>query len=175
MLPCLLDGLHRTTSHIIHHTSLSQLMYACSPCVFVRGSYTLFLRSCASFGVSVRMCVWRGVVRQLTSCANDHLTAESHHVLQRHTALYCLCCHSDIVFTAIKCWYWLIVLASSSLFLFTREHTHTHTLLRFVLSFTYPRTHPRAHYHSFMVCVFFMASVCWSAPGPISDGTFPLS
>lgn len=100
------------------------------------------------------VCARRGVVRQLTRCANDHLTAESHYVLQQHTALYCLCCHSDIVFSTIKCWYWLIVLASSGLF-FLHTHTHTHTRCRFILSVfwsTHMHTHTLPFFYS--LCIF---------------------
>lgn len=73
--------------------------------VFVCICESLCAYTCAGqwVGECTRLCVRRGVVRQLTSCANDHLTAESHNVLQRHTALYCLCCQGDIVFSTIKC------------------------------------------------------------------------
>lgn len=69
-----------------------------------------------------------GAVLQLTRCANDHLAVESHNVLQHGTGLYCLCCHGDILPSTIKCWYRLIVLASSGLFIFTYiTDTHTHS------------------------------------------------
>ena len=102
------------------------------------------------------MCARRGVVRQLTRCANDHLTAESHYVLQQHTALYCLCCHSDIVFSTMKCWYWLIVLASSGLF-FLRTHTHTDTHNADSFSRSFSR-HTCTHTHTlpffYSLCIF---------------------
>lgn len=115
---------------------LGNSLWICTVCVCSRVSLGLFVHTsthCCTHGLgagSMSVCarVRRGVVRQLTSCANDHLTAESHNVLQHHTVLYCLCCHGDILFSTIKCWYWLIVLASSGLF-FRCTHTNTQMLM----------------------------------------------
>lgn len=79
--------------------------------LYVAFGNALAARSCVHFHVHDHIAtrckcflsVGRGVVRQLTSCANDHLAAASHNVLQRHPALYCLCCHGDIRFSSIKC------------------------------------------------------------------------
>lgn len=171
MPPCLLDRWYRTSSprhpSYIFTASLGNGLWNVYVlvCLFVAilespvHTHTHIRTHCAKHTcvrtecVHVCVCVRRGVVRQLTRCANDHLTAESHYVLQQHTALYCLCCHSDIVFSTIKCWYWLIVLASSGLF-FLR--THTQARCRFIL-LVYSHTHMHTHTLPFFysLCIFY--------------------
>lgn len=103
-----------------------------------------------------------GAVRQLTRCANDHLAAESHNVLQHGTGLYCLCCHGDILSSTIKCWYRLIVLASSGLFIFTYitdTHTHTHSnpFSSFLLHLhTYAHSHSHTLQGFYSLWIFFI-------------------
>lgn len=101
----------------------------------------------------MHVCLSWGVVRQLSRC-------ESHNVLQRHTALYCLCCHSDLVFSTINCWYQLIVLASSSFFF-----THTHTPNANSFSQSFKHTHMHRHYHTFIACAFFYGRLLLVWPG----------
>lgn len=177
MLPCLLDWLHWTTSPFIHHTSLLLLWeIVCesvrdvfvSAYLWVSVSTHCFVYTRVGFWVDERVRVRRGVVGQLTSCANDHLAAESHDVLQHHTVLYCLCCHGDVVFSTIKCWYWLIVLASSGLFFYVHTHKHAHNANLFSISFTH--THAEILFYGFSV---FMCSVYWSALGPIPSCRSP--
>lgn len=193
MLPCLLDWLYWTTSPFIHHTSLLLLWEIV--CESVQYLYVivpayLWVFSCTKAHIAIYTCVWcwvdecvhvhvrRGVVRQLTSCANDHLTAVSHNVLQHHTVLYCLCCHGDVVFSTIKCWYWLIVLASSGLCFYVHTHTCRHTQTNtqiYSLCLLHTHTHTYMQTHCFMAYVFFMSSVYLSALGPISSCRSPLS
>lgn len=167
--------LHSLPPHpsYIFMVSLGNSLWMCAVlvCLLVCTQTHTHAISVCWVGECVHVCVRRGVVRQLTSCANDHLTAESHNVLQRHRALYCLCCHGDIVFSTIKCWYWLIVLASSGLFFYVHTYTQTHTPPKSILFYA----HTHTHYHSFIACVFFMASVYWSALGPIWSRRSPLS
>lgn len=174
MLPCLLDWLYRTTSPFFHHVSL-QLLWG----ILCERVQCLYVSLCASlFSMHTRrhvvkhlemycierwhgacMCVFltKGVVRQLTRCANDHCAAESPNVLQLHTALYCLCCHSDILFSSIKCWYWLIVLASPGLFFFMFIHTCTRKHAIQIHSLSLLRIHSRTRtlQRFYSLCIFY--------------------
>lgn len=66
--------------------ALGSRMPAAFVCLCVYIMHTHIVTRTDMQGVCVCVCVRRGVVRQLTSCANDHLAAESHNVLQHFTA-----------------------------------------------------------------------------------------
>lgn len=181
------------TSPIIHLTSLWRLggfscwtALACfSACRSIRCTQT-GVAKCTRARLLGRerlhACLVGGAVRQLTRCANDHLAAESHNVLQHGTGLYCLCCHGDILSSPIKCWYRLIVLASPGLFIFTyitdtQTHTFKSVLFSFFYTYTHTHTHTHTHYKAFIACgfFFFMAGFYRRSLGPISSCRSPLS